>query len=95
MGCHVTFLTRTPAPRIIVEAMSEIQPKLITTVPLVLEKMIRTRILPMLEKRIMRVLLRVPGIDTRLMARVRAALVGAAITAALHMRHLTQYSSVR
>lgn len=77
MGCHVTFLTRTPAPRIIVEAMSEIQPKLITTVPLVLEKMIRTRILPMLEKRIMRVLLRVPGIDTRLMARVRAALVGA------------------
>jgi len=77
MGCHISFLTRTPAPRIIMEAMSDIQPKLVTTVPLVLEKVIRARILPMLEKRFMRILLHTPGINTRLMARFRSALVGA------------------
>lgn len=77
VGCHITFLTRTPAPRVIMEAMSDIQPRLITTVPLVLEKIIRMRILPMMEKRLMRLLLRVPGIDHRLMARVRSELVGA------------------
>ncbi|MDE6486856.1 MAG: AMP-binding protein [Muribaculaceae bacterium] len=73
-GCHVTFLTRTPAPRVIMEAMADIQPKLVTTVPLVLEKIIRSRVLPLFEKRLMRLLLRTPGLNARLMARARAEL---------------------
>lgn len=73
-GCHITFLTRTPAPRVIMEAMADIQPRLVTTVPLVLEKIIRARVLPLFEKRLMRLLLRTPGLNTRLMARARAEL---------------------
>ena len=73
-GCHVTFLTRTPAPRVIMEAMADIQPKLVTTVPLVLEKIIRSRVLPLFEKRLMRILLRTPGLSARLLARARTEL---------------------
>ncbi len=76
-GCHITFLTRTPAPRIIMEAMADIQPKFISAVPLVVEKIIRTRILPMFDRRLVRMLLHVPGFDTRVLSRVREALVNA------------------
>lgn len=76
-GCHITFLTRTPAPRIIMEAMGEIHPKFISTVPLVLEKIIRSRILPMFDRRLVRMLLHVPGFDTRVLSHVRAALIDA------------------
>ena len=76
-GCHITFLTRTPAPRIIMEAMGEIKPRLVTTVPLVLEKMIRATVLPLMERPLMRMLLRLPIIDSRLLARVRGVLIDA------------------
>lgn len=77
MGCHIHFLTRTPAPRIIMEAMGEIRPKMVCSVPLVLEKVIRASVLPMMDKRLMRLLLKVPGLDTHLMNRVRTTLINA------------------
>lgn len=76
-GCHITFLTRTPAPRIIMEAMGEIKPRLVTTVPLVLEKMIRATVLPLMERPIMRLLLHLPFIDSRVQARFRSILIDA------------------
>lgn len=76
-GCHITFLTRTPAPRIIMEAMGEIRPRMVTTVPLVLEKMIRATVLPMLERPFMRMLLHLPGIPAKFTARVRTVLMEA------------------
>ncbi len=41
-GCHCTFLGRTPSPAILLAAFAEVQPKLIITVPLVLEKIVKT-----------------------------------------------------
>ncbi len=62
-GCHVYFLTRTPSPRIILEAFAQVKPKLIVTVPLIIEKIIRTKVFPMLEKPMMKLLLHIPLID--------------------------------
>lgn len=76
-GCHITFLTRTPAPRIIMEAMGEIRPRFVATVPLVLEKMIRATVLPLMERPLMRMMLHLPIIDAKMMARVRSVLVDA------------------
>lgn len=73
-GCHINFLTRTPSPRIIMEAFANVRPKLIVAVPLILEKIIRTKVFPLLEKPYMKLLLHVPFVDDRLLAKIKAKL---------------------
>jgi len=75
VGCHVTFLTKPPTPQLIVKAFQEVKPKLILSVPLVIEKIYRKRILPALEKPVVKFLLKVPGIQLLLHKKVRASLV--------------------
>lgn len=70
-GCHIFFLTRTPSPKIIVDAFAAIRPKLIITVPLVIEKIIKSRVFPLLEKPLMKILLHVPFIDDRLLGKIK------------------------
>lgn len=74
-GCNLHFLTRLPSPKVILKAFADIRPKLIITVPLILEKIIRNKVFPMLDKPIMRVLLRIPYVDDRLLAKVKDKLI--------------------
>ena len=74
-GCHVNFLTRTPSPKIILEAFAKVQPKLVITVPLVIEKIIKTRVFPMLEKPMMKILMKVPFVDDKLLEKIRVKLL--------------------
>lgn len=60
VGCHITFLTRTPSPKIVTDAFQEIKPALILSVPLVIEKIYKTKILPVLRKRSIYILTRIP-----------------------------------
>jgi len=60
-GCHITFLTKVPSPRIIVKAFSEVKPRLILSVPLVIEKIYRKQINPTLQKNSIAVLRKIPG----------------------------------
>lgn len=73
-GCHLTFLTRTPSPRIIMEAFAAVHPKLILTVPLIIEKIIKTRVFPLLDKPLMKLLLHMPFIDDKLLGKIKAKL---------------------
>ena len=73
-GCHVNFLTRTPSPKIIIEAFGVVRPKLIVTVPLVIEKIIKTRVFPLLNKPMMKVLLHVPFVDDHLLGKIKEKL---------------------
>ncbi len=73
-GCHINFLTRTPSPHIIMEAFATVHPKLIVTVPLIIEKIIRTKVFPLLEKPMMKLLLHLPFVDDRLLAKVKEKL---------------------
>jgi long-chain acyl-CoA synthetase len=75
VGCHVTFLSKAPTPQLIIKAFQEVKPRLILSVPLVIEKIYRKRILPALEKPVVRFLLKVPGIQLILFRKVRASLV--------------------
>lgn len=70
-GCHTYFLTRTPSPKIILEAFAEVRPKLIVAVPLILEKIIRTRVFPLINKPLMKVLLAIPGVDKHLLGKIK------------------------
>lgn len=73
-GCHVNFLTRTPSPKIIMDAFATVRPKLIVTVPLIIEKIIKTRVFPLLEKPMMKVLMHVPFVDDRLLGKIKERL---------------------
>lgn len=76
-GCHCYFLTRLPSPKIILQAFAQVKPKLIITVPLILEKIIRNKVFPLLEKPLMKIMLRVPYLDDRLLAKIKENLLQA------------------
>ncbi len=63
LGCHITFLTKTPTPAIITKAFQEIKPKLILSVPLVIEKIYKKKILPEIRKAPLNALLKTPLIN--------------------------------
>lgn len=76
-GAHNYFLTKLPSPKVILKAFADVRPKLIITVPLILEKIIRNKVFPLLEKPLMKVLLRVPYLDERLLAKIKDNLIQA------------------
>jgi long-chain acyl-CoA synthetase len=75
VGCHVTFLSKAPTPQLIIKAFQEVKPRLILSVPLVIEKIYNKRIKPVLDKPVMKFLLRVPGIRLLLHKKVHASLM--------------------
>lgn len=76
-GCHLHFLTRLPSPKVILKAFGEVRPAMIITVPLILEKIIRNNIFPLLDKPVMKLLLKVPFLDDHLLAKVKEKLIQA------------------
>lgn len=76
LGCHITFLSKMPAPQVLTQAFQRIRPHLILSVPLIIEKIYKKRILPTIEKPVMKVLLHIPGISGLILKKVRAKLVG-------------------
>lgn len=76
-GCHIYFLTRTPSPKIIFKALGEIQPHLIVSVPLVIEKVVRKNVMPKLETPFMKLLLKLPVVKDRVLGKVRDELIQA------------------
>jgi long-chain acyl-CoA synthetase len=75
IGCHVTILTKTPSPKIIMQAFQEIRPALVLSVPLVIEKIYKKQVLPAISKKTMKIMLQIPGIRSLLFAKIRAKLV--------------------
>jgi long-chain acyl-CoA synthetase len=74
LGCHITFLSRMPSPAIITKVFGEVKPHLILSVPLIIEKIYKKRILPTIEKPIMRILLKTPGIQNILLKKIKEKL---------------------
>lgn len=76
-GVHVYFLTRLPSPKIIFQALGEVRPALIVSVPLVIEKIIKKNILPKLETPSMKLMLKVPILNDQIKKKVRDEMVEA------------------
>lgn len=70
-GCHVHFITRVPSPKIVMDAFAATRPRLIITVPLVLEKIIKTKVFPLLEKPYMRLLTTMPFVNDILLTKIK------------------------
>ena len=73
-GCHITILTKTPSPQILLQAFQEIRPRLILSVPLVIEKVYKKKMVPAISKPAMKALLKVPGINKILFKKIREKL---------------------
>lgn len=69
-GCHLFFLTRLPSPAIIAQAFADIHPTLVTSVPLVVEKIIRKMIFPNIQNNKMRILWNMPVINKKVKERI-------------------------
>lgn len=69
-GCHIFYLTRIPSPAIIAQAFSEVKPKIIISVPLIIEKIIKKKVFPKIQDPKLRLLMKMPGINKRVYEKI-------------------------
>ncbi len=77
VGAHVHFLSRVPSPKIIMQALAEVKPYVIIAVPLVIEKIYKTKVKPILEKEGIKVLMKLPVLNQVIMNKIKTELVNA------------------
>lgn len=77
VGAHITLLGKIPSPKILLKAFEEVKPNLIITVPLVIEKIYKNSIQPLINKRSMRWALNIPVLDGQIYGQIRKKLVDA------------------
>lgn len=75
LGCDITFLTKTPSPKIIMQAFQEIRPALILSVPLVIEKIYKSQLIPALRKPVVNILSHTPLLNKVIYAKIRKKMV--------------------
>lgn len=76
-GSHVYFIGKIPSPKILLAAFAEIKPNVVFLVPLIVEKIYRKQIQPMLAKPTMRWVLSIPFLDQTVLAQIRKRLIEA------------------
>lgn len=69
-GCHVFYLTRVPSPAIIAQAFKDVKPAIIIAVPLVIEKIIKKKVLPKIQNGKVKLLLKMPGIGKKVKRKI-------------------------
>ena len=74
-GGNITFLGKTPTPTILMQALAEVKPYILITVPLVLEKIFKGKVMPTLQKPALRVLTAIPGVRNLIYKKVRTQLM--------------------
>ena len=77
VGSHVTLLSKMPSPRVLLKALAEVKPNLVLCVPLILEKIYKNQILPMITKGAVRWTLAVPLLDNLVYSKIRKKLIEA------------------
>ncbi len=70
-GTHVIFIAKTPSPKVINEIFTRVRPHLIVAVPLIIEKIIKHRVLPQLEKFHIKLFLKIPYLSRRLRTSIK------------------------
>ena len=73
-GCAVYYLGKTPAPSLLLKAMQDVRPYMVCTVPLVMEKIYKSSLKPVLSKPVMKLLTAIPGINGIIFNKVREKL---------------------
>ena len=77
VGCHVYFLSRLPSPKIIMQALAEVKPTLVIAVPLIIEKIYKSKVKPVIENAGIKFALKLPLLDQFIMNKIKTELVNA------------------
>lgn len=76
-GSHVYFLGKAPSPSTLLAAFAEVRPYILVTVPLVMEKIVNSKVMPVFNKPAIKILSAIPGIGNIIYAKARRKLMGA------------------
>ena len=76
IGAHVHFLTRLPSPRVFLSALQSLRPDIIIAVPMIVEKVYKNFVMPLLRRRMVKLFFRVPVVDQMLEKRFKRELYG-------------------
>ena len=76
-GSSIYYLGKTPTPALLLGAMAEVKPYLVITVPLVMEKIFKSKVAPVVNKPAMKVLCAIPGVNQLIFKKIRTTLLNA------------------
>lgn len=76
-GCHIHIFSAKPVPALLLKALDEVKPFLFLTVPLLVEKIFRAKVIPILEKPVMRILTAIPGVRDLIYKKIRSKILSA------------------
>lgn len=74
-GCHIHIFTEKPVPVRLLKALSEVKPFIFLTVPMLIEKIFRAKVIPTLNKPVMRFLTTIPGVRRLIFNKVRSKII--------------------
>jgi long-chain acyl-CoA synthetase len=74
LGCHITFLGKMPTPQLLLKAFAEIRPRLILSVPLIIEKIFKKQIKPVLDQTSVKLLMKIPFLDNVVLNKINTQL---------------------
>ena len=76
-GCHIHIFSAKPVPALLLKALGEVKPFLFLTVPLLIEKIFRAKVIPVLNKPVMRFLTAIPGVRSLIYKKIRKTVLDA------------------
>ena len=76
-GASVYYLGKTPTPALLLGAMAQVKPYLVITVPLVMEKIFKSKVAPVINKPVMKVICKIPGLNQLIFKKIRTTLLNA------------------
>ena len=76
-GSSIYYLGKTPTPALLLGAMAEVKPYLVITVPLVMEKIFKSKVAPVINKPVMKVITSIPGLNQIIFKKIRNTLLTA------------------
>lgn len=76
-GSSIYYLGKTPTPALLLGAMAEVKPYLVITVPLVMEKIFKSKVAPVVNKPIMKAICAIPGLNQVIFKKIRTQLLNA------------------
>ena len=71
-GCHLNILTTKPTPARLLAALADVKPFMFITVPLLIEKIFRSKVIPVLKKPAIRFMLAIPGLRSLVIKKIRS-----------------------
>ena len=74
-GCHINIFTEKPVPARLLKALATVKPFIFLTVPLLVEKVFRSKVIPTLRKPVMQFLLAIPGVRRLILSKVRSKII--------------------